>query len=134
MNNRFVQCKQVGHRVVVRFSGIPSCERDIDEYFSFMEDVYARDQPFLALFDISQVGFIPLSDAKRQAAFMREKDEITRRIMKRAAIVSTGVITRSVLNVIFAIKKPACDICVFDTLDRAQQYLRDCPYTFIDHD
>ena len=60
-----------------------------------------------------------------QAKFMRKYESDTRKYMIRAAIVVRGPAQRLLLATLFNLRKPACPLKVFDTLDQASNYLRE---------
>lgn len=111
-------------RVVVKFFGVPCCERDMDAFLRDVDEIYKKDQEFLILYDATQVGFVGASMVQKQIAFMRGHDEETRRLIKKCAVVVNTTFASAIVNGIFAVKPPACPLKVFADVDAAKQYLK----------
>jgi hypothetical protein len=109
-------------KVFVRFTGQVCCERETDEYFKLITAVYDKKRRFQILYDTTHITGLPSKDQfNKQVKFMREKDEQTRVLVEKAAIVAPQV--KNMLKLLFAIKKAACDTKVCDTLEQARAYL-----------
>jgi hypothetical protein len=111
-------------RVMVRFSGCPTCDGDVDTYLSDLNDVYEQEKKFVLLYDARNIGNITPKVMWRQASFMRKKDSHTKRLVTKCAIVLSSPLARKLLDTLFVIKPPACPLEVFDCIDEAKKYLK----------
>lgn len=126
----FAKVEQRAHKVVIRLQGTPSSDADIDSYLQDFDEILKAKKPFLALFDTSNIGVISLRDIKKQATFLRERDEYSRQYMKRAAIVVGSSFTKRMLRILFSIRTPACPLEIFDSMNEAKKYLSECTHVF----
>lgn len=119
----FAAVKQIGNRVIVKFQDSPSGEQDVKKYLIEMKAIYDKKEKFLILYDCLKVGWLEWKYIKMQADFMHQQADETKDLMVRAAIVVDSAVTRGVLKTLFAIRKPACPLQVFNKKDKAKQYL-----------
>ena len=119
----FAVLKQKGPIVIVRFQGVPTCDGDINHYLDEMQKVYDKKEPFVVVYDTRGVGMISPRYIQMQANFMRAKEQQTRHLLLRAAVVVSSQLTRTLLNMLFKVKKPACPLEVFEQMDVAMQYV-----------
>lgn len=111
-------------KVIVKFNGTPCCEYETESYLKKMASVYECKEQFITLYDARNVGMLGTDTIKQQASFMRKKDSLTRKYMRRCAIIVNGVVARQLVNGLFTLKAPACDLECFDTPVEAQAYLK----------
>ena len=127
--NSFVQFKVVRKhkhvtKVIVRFTDTSCCEASVDSYLQNMSTVYERKEPFVVIYDATQIGRIPLTLVNKQANFMRKYDQITKKYLLRCAIVLTSEWARKTLKFLFTLKPPACDLKTFYTIDEAKNWIK----------
>jgi hypothetical protein len=125
----FVQVKVVSRpnkvtKVLVRFAGTSCCEVGVDNYLKTMSEVYDKQQPFVVIYDATEVGRIPLTLINKQAAFMRKYDHVTKEYLVRCAVVLTSEWARSSLKMLFTLKPPACPLRTFATIDEGKEWLK----------
>jgi hypothetical protein len=121
----FAKVKQSGNNVAVIFTGAPATDVTCTEYLKLLEEVYAKNSKFFILYDARRLGSVPWSQIMKQANFMKEKEDLTRRLMVRAAIVVSSSFARFILKSLFKIRKPAAPLQIFMELDAAKTYLRE---------
>jgi uncharacterized membrane protein YwzB len=121
----FVKVKQKGNRVIVKFNGAPKSDIEcLEGYVHLLEQVYAKQEKFLILYDARDIAWMSFHHIKMQAEFMKEKEPQTRLYMVRAAIVVNSFAARTILNTLFSIRKPAAPCQIFTDLEEAKEYLR----------
>lgn len=111
------------NKVIVKFVGSP--DDSMDEYLMQLDAIYKKKQKFYLLYDASHIGGITYTQVNKQAAFMRERDQDTRELVIKCAIVLTSDIARMMLDGLFVLKKPACPLQVFRTMEEAKDFLRE---------
>lgn len=119
----FAALKQKGQKVVVRFNNVPENDAEIDAFLETVKAVYDKNEKFVILYDCSNIGWMKWQHIMRQANFMREQEARTKELMVRAAVVVTHNIARGLLKALFKVRKPACPLQVFSSLDKAKAYL-----------
>ena len=111
-------------RVHVKFTGIPCCDQTVTEYLQEVDNVYARDEQFRILYDARELGIPTMTMLQQQATFMRAKDDHTKRIMQKCAIVTSSTLVNTLLDTLFTLKPPATDLHVFSDIEGAKAFLR----------
>ncbi len=110
-------------KVIVRFTGKPT-DQEMDDYLAHITKIYELNLPFLILYDGTDIGMLSMAQVYKQADFMRKKDEDTRRLIKKCAIVLTSTPARITLDTVFALKPPACKLQIFQDMETAKSFLR----------
>ena len=120
-----VECRETDEccKVVCRFSGIPN-GKDMDLYLNEIDTVYKKNKPFYLLYDASEIGLVPPDVVKQQVKFMRARDTDTKRLVRKCAIIIKSTVVRAILDGLFNIKKPACDLRIFESHIHAKDWLR----------
>lgn len=129
-SSSFAKVVQKQHRVVIKLVGSPRSDVDVDLYLSEFGKILESEKPFLALFDASEVGYITPTQIYRQATFLRDRDKYSKIFMKRAAVIVKSDFSRSMLNLLFSIRQPACPLKICESMKEAQEYLKECPFQF----
>lgn len=111
-------------KVIVKFTGRPADNDEIDRYLACVHEVYSKEIPFYILYDARDITTITSSQLWRQATFMREHDSATKRLIVRSAVVVANTMCRKMLSTLFLLKKPACPLEVFDHVENAKRFLR----------
>ena len=82
-------------------------------------DLYKYGEEFEVNFDTSSVGFVNPKYAFRTSSFINELKNTEKihkkQLMKKSTIYCDSVYVRSLLNLIFKLKKPVCKIHVTST-------------------
>lgn len=120
----FAKIKQNGNRVIVRFQGRPTSLNESLEYLALLDKVYALNRPFIILYDARAIGWMPMAYIKQQAAYMYEREALTKKYMVRGAIVVSTPWAKRLLKALFTIKKPSAPISIFTSVEEAKEYLR----------
>ena len=123
----FATVAQKGNRVIVKFVGKPKHVDDIMDYLNKIKQIYDKNEKFIILYNALYVGALSMKNLKVQADFMRKYEEKTKRLMVRAAVVVNGKAQKLMLQSLFKFKKPACPLKVFDSVNKATDYLRQAP-------
>ncbi len=110
-------------KVLIRFTGSP-IDTEMKEYLEFVDDVYARNLPFAMIYDASEIGLLSFNRIRDQADFMRKKDALTRKLVRKCAIVLTNAFAIKTLELLFRMKPAACPYAIVDTMDKAKIYMR----------
>ncbi len=112
-------------KVYVRFSNQSPTNEMIDKYLSEIEDVYNQKRKFIVLYDASDISImIGPAQLYRQVAFMQKKDAETREYLLRCAIVITSPFVKALLDGVFALKSPACELKIFNNVIDAKAFLQ----------
>lgn len=114
-------------KVHVKFNGVPSNTQEIDDYLKKIDEVYQKKEPFMVLYDASNIGLLMPHHVKKQADFMREKDSLTSKYLKRCAIIVFNGVARTLLDGLFVLKPPACPLQVYQDIENAKIYLKKYP-------
>ncbi len=110
-------------KVIVRLSGKPT-DLEMDDYLAHITKIYELNHPFYIIYDGTDIGILSLAQVYKQADFMRTKDQDTRRLIKKCAIILTSMTARMTLNTLFTLKPPACKLEVFYNMTQAKLYLK----------
>jgi len=110
-------------KVIVRFSGKPT-DSEMNDYLAHITKIYELNHPFYIIYDGTDVGLLTPTQVYKQADFMRTKDQDTRRLIIKCAIILTSMTARMTLNTLFTLKPPACKLEVFDNMTQAKIYLK----------
>ena len=123
----FATIRQKKNLVTVELSGSPSDRSEMDSFCAQLDTLYSYKTRFLALYDLRELGSVPLSYIYIQAQHMRENEEPTRKYMARAAIVTHagiwGACAKFAIQTLFAIRKPAVECGVFTDIQLANTFL-----------
>lgn len=119
----FAAVKQIGSRVIVKLENSPSCDKEVVDYLHAIEKIYDKNERFIILYDCLNVDHVSWRHIWMQAKFMKDQEARTKQLMVRAAIVTRSS-SKKLLNILFTLRKPSCDLEVFDNMDRAKEYLR----------
>lgn len=123
MTNTFFRVVAEDNRILFTFTGSPS-EEDCKKFFECMDKIYSNCKPFIVLFDAAQMKTASYSHIKLFAKYMKERQDLTKKFMKRAAIVANNTVVRAVINTLFKLRKPVTDIKIFKTDEQAKVFLR----------
>ena len=118
----FAAVRQKGNRVIVRFVNAPTCDEDVTSYLEDLRHIYDQNQKFIILYDALEASRVSMRHLKMQADFMHEQADRTQGLMVRAAIVLNPVM-KVILDMLFSLRRPACEYRVFSSLDEAKSYL-----------
>jgi hypothetical protein len=120
----FAKIKQNEDKVIVRFKGFPKDDEECVAYLKLMDEVYDKKKKFVILYDARQIGWLSLKHIKMQAAFMREKEHLTRQFMISAAIVLNSFAAKTVVGTLLKVRKPAAPCEIFTSVEDAKNFLR----------
>lgn len=109
-------------RVVVRFSGSPCCEKNMQKFFEQLSEVYKLQRKMRIIYDATQVGIVNPSLLSLQVKDMRARDGETRRLVERCGVVVSSSLVQGIVASIFKLKPPACPLEIFDTFEAAKMY------------
>ena len=115
--------KKTIRKVMVKFIGSPCCPHETMVYLQKMAGVYGKKEPFVVLYDASTIGMVGADVVKQQAVFMRNHDNQTKMYMLRCAIVLDSLLAKQILNTLFVMKPPACQLKLFKNTCTAKKYL-----------
>lgn len=112
-------------KVIVKFNGTPTNDKELTEYFDKVDAIYKKNIPFVIIYDTSNLGFLmnPTS-ITQQADFMKKHDKDTKRLIIKCVVIVNNAFIRKVLDGIFAIRKPVCDLSFVQTMQEAKDMLR----------
>jgi hypothetical protein len=120
----FAKLTSQGNRVRVKFRGVPRDDAEAVAYMQDLDAIYAREEPFVILYDASEIGFLSMHHIRMQAEYMHNKEAVTRKYMTRAAVVVKRWEFRLILKTLFKLRKPSAPLEVFTRVEDAKQYLR----------
>jgi hypothetical protein len=120
-----VVCRETGEccKVDCRFSGVPN-GIEMEQYLQEIDIVYKKNKPFYLLYDASEIGLVSPEAVRQQVTFMRSRDTDTKRLVRKCAIIVKSSVVRAILDSLFTIKKPACDLRIFESHVHAKDWLR----------
>jgi hypothetical protein len=120
----FANITSKGNRIVVQFNGIPKNDDDIYSYLRTLDNIYKKERKFLILYDARNVGMVSLKLLRKQATYMKDREELTKKYMVRAAIIVSHAI-KPVMHFLFTLKKPSIPCKIFTDLGAGQSFLRE---------
>ena len=111
--------------VTCTFTGVPATKENITSYLLSIDTIYKKKQKFILLYDARLIkkSTITFDHICRQAKFMRDKDEETRKFVEMCAIVICPE-TKSILKLLFRLKQPACKLKICTDLNTANNYIK----------
>jgi hypothetical protein len=96
----------------------------MEQYLQEIDIVYKKNKPFYLLYDASEIGLVSPEAVRQQVTFMRSRDTDTKRLVRKCAIIVKSSVVRAILDSLFTIKKPACDLRIFESHVHAKDWLR----------
>ena len=111
--------------IVLKFEDGPKTQQEFQEYVGKLRALYVARTPFRVLFDIRAIQQIQLPFVFQQVAFMKEVEPLTKLYMERAAILIDNGIGRTILDLLFRLRKPAAPTQIFCAKKEATEWLRD---------
>lgn len=117
--------------VYVGFNGTPKSEQELQPYLNGLKKIYQEHEKaskhFTLLYDARKIGKIPWKFVQKQLTFMKEFRPVTKKYVKKIAIVlaENDTWSKTILDTIFLLVPPVCDIKVIqsNSLQDASSYL-----------
>ena len=119
----FATVKQKGNRVIVKIDKIPKLDSEVETYLDEIRAIYDQNKKFIILYDCENMGWMSMKHLHMQAKFMRSQESRTKDLMVRAAIYLPNKAGKTLLNTLFKLVKPACELQVFDNIVDAKKFL-----------
>jgi hypothetical protein len=111
-------------RVIVKYKGSPVSNEEIDMYLKKLHEIYKLKKNFVIMYDVRNIGIVMPAQLMRQVTFMRARDDETKKLVERCAVVVSTQVARITISTLFKLKPPACPLQVLDSLDHAKNYLK----------
>lgn len=103
--------------VTVTFSGAKVTEENFQTYLDELSELYAKEEPFIMVFDASEATLPNIKYQRRQALWMAEHYQSIEAYCLGTAYVIPNDIIRTVLKAIFALQQQPSPYEVFATLE-----------------
>lgn len=109
--------------VKIKYNNIPEDSTEFEAYLEGFNMLYQQNKKFNLLIDATNIGKVPIFYGVRQAFFMNENKENTKKYVNKVAIllISDGLMNmlKSVLN----FNTQDCEIRTFNNTNNARQWL-----------
>lgn len=92
--------------LVFHFTGEEPTEESFDEYLDMYLNAIKRKKGKGIVMEAKAVGFVPVKYRIKQGKFLKQHEALLKEHVTGIAFVFKSVITRFMINAIFAIKKP----------------------------
>ena len=110
--------------VNVKLSGIPEDMTEFEDYLKGFDLLYERKRKFSLVIDSTDIGSISAYYIARQAFHMHSNEDNTKKYVKKVFLIITSVSVRKLLNGLFQMRKPVCEVEIFKCLDDCHQWIK----------
>lgn len=116
-NNSFV--------IYLRYTAKPASMEEFEAYLNALKHLYSSKKPFSLLIDTRRfpAGMISWSYLKRQAEFMQESENLSRRYLRGVALVVTSPWVKTLIQTLFLIKAPVSPTQTFHDSRAAEKWV-----------
>lgn len=110
--------------VNVKLSGVPEDMTEFEDYLKGFDLLYERKRKFSLIIDSTDIGSISAYYIARQAFHMHSNEDNTKKYVKKVALIITSVSVKKLLNGLFQMRKPVCEVEIFKCLDDCHQWIK----------
>lgn len=110
--------------VTVTFTGAKATDENFQTYLEELSGIYAKEEPFIMVFDATQAVLPNIKYQRRQAQWMSEHHQSIETYCLGTAYVIPHDIIRTVLKAIFALQPQSAPYEVFATLEGGMAWAR----------
>jgi hypothetical protein len=111
--------------VTVTFTGKSLSNDSFVEYLNELTALYAAKEKLAIIFDARNAPLPSLNQQQRQAAWLKENENVMREYCLGTAYVITKVAVRMILRMIFAITSQPVPFEVCSNMDDAEEWVMD---------
>jgi hypothetical protein len=110
--------------VNVKLSGVPEDMIEFEDYLKGFDLLYEKKREFSLIIDSTEIGAISAYHIARQAFHMYSNENNTKKYVKKVALIITSDSVRKLLNGLFQMRKPVCEVEIFKCLDDCHQWIK----------
>ena len=110
--------------VNVKLSGVPEDMIEFEDYLKGFDLLYEKKREFSLIIDSTEIGAISAYHIARQAFHMHSNENNTKKYVKKVALIITSDSVRKLLNGLFQMRKPVCEVEIFKCLDDCHQWIK----------
>jgi hypothetical protein len=108
----------------IELSGCSNNNKYIIEYKDFINSLFNENDEFNLLYDITNITNIPFNLIIEHIKLMKTRNENIKLLLKKCAIVLNSSIAENLVQLIFKLKPPICDVKIFNTKKDAKIWLK----------
>lgn len=110
--------------VNVKLTGVPEDMTEFEDYLKGYDLLYEKKLIFSLIIDSTNIGLISAYYIARQAFHMHSNEENTKKYVKKVALIITSDSVRKLLNGLFQLRNPVCEVKIFKCLDDCHQWIK----------
>lgn len=110
--------------VNVKLSGVPEDMIEFEDYLKGFDLLYEKKRKFSLIIDSTEIGAISAYHIARQAFHMHSNENNTKKYVKKVALIITSDSIRKLLNGLFQMRSPVCEVEIFKCLDDCYQWIK----------
>lgn len=112
------------------FSEIEPNAAQFDKYLKFLEDIYAKKQKFILVYDSSKAKYLASELRIKLGVWFKSNSEVVKTYNHHTIFIINNMMIRMVLNGIFLVEKPVYKYDIVASLDEAQKIINEKLKTF----
>lgn len=109
--------------VYIKLSGVPENLEEFEDFLEGFDLLYGKKRRFNLIIDSSDIGNVSMYYIARQAFHMHRNEEKTREYVGKVALVITTDFMTTLLNTLFSLRKPACKVEIFKSIEEASEWV-----------
>ena len=109
--------------VYVNLKGSPKDVEEFEDYLQGFDMLYEKKRKFNLIVDASNLGKMSMYYVTRQAFHMHSSESKARKYVDRIGIVIVTKKITQLLNILFSMKKPACEVKIFKNIADAESWV-----------
>jgi len=110
--------------VKIEYNNIPKDLTEFEDYLKGFNLLYQQNRKFNLLIDATNIGKVPVFYGVRQAFFMSENKEYTKKYVNKVAIILMSDGLMNMLKSVLNLNNQDCDIQTFKDINNAKQWLK----------
>ena len=110
--------------IMVEFTGHAPTDENFEAYLQALRAGYEENEALAFVFDASRAAFPPMKYQRRQAAWLKENDNLIRHWCKGTAYVLPNFWVRLALRLIFLMQKQSVPLRIFSDRSSAKAWAR----------